>query len=292
MKPLYSFAGLVLCVILASAAVRAAEVRVAVDHLNLRAGPGSQEDVVGQVNRGEVLEAGETEGDWLQVAPPDSVSVWVYGELIRDGAAAADQVLVRGGPGINYREVGRLGKGEKVVARGTSASGEWLKIAPPPGCFLWIGRKYVEPAAAKPWKAPAAGHGGQSDGTAPKAEAPAPPGGLAGATPPPPTVGEKPEEEVPAVLRGKVLARREGQGRIAEQAGTLGPAGLVWRKPSSYRLIQTDPKGHILSACYVIGDESELARLRGKALRVRGREYWLEGVAYPVIVAESLVAPE
>lgn len=266
----------------------AAEVRVAAEHLNLRAAPHAEAEVVGQVARGDILTAGETQGDWLQVVPPPTVVLWVYSELIRDGEAAASKVLVRAGPGINYRDVGQLAKGDKVTVKGASASGEWLRIVPPPGCALWISGKYVEPVGSRAKIEPAAPVPGAPAGRPPKAHA-----GVSADKP-----NEKPVPaedrgtrsiEPPPGLGSARLADRAGQGQTAQYEGVLGGSGFVWRRPTPYRLIQTDTKGHIVSACYVLGDEPYLSTLKGKTLLVYGREYWVQGVQYPVVAAEQII---
>ena len=287
MKPFCRFAmALVLAAPLTTASrTCAAEVRVTADHLNLRASSNAQAEVVGQVVRGDVLVAGETQGEWLQVAPPATIAMWVYGELIREGEAAVAQVLVRAGPGINYRDVGRLEKGDKVTVKGASASGEWLKIASPPGCFMWISAKYVESVV------PRAGKEADTVPAAPQpvTTPPRPPAGTIKQKTASETAGEKPALALPPGLAAERLADRAGQGKTAQYEGVLGGAGLVWRRPSSYRLIKTDLKGHIVSACYVLGDESYLSTVKGKNLLVQGREYWVKGVAYPVVAVEQIV---
>jgi uncharacterized protein YraI len=245
--------------------------------------------VVGEVGRGDVLTAGEAQGDWLAVTPPDTVGVWVFSQLVRDGKASVSPVLVRAGPGINYREVGRLQKGDKVVVKGASASGEWLKIAPPAGCVLWISGKYTEPAAAHP-----TGESGASKTPRVTTAPPKPPAaGSATAKPKEAAVSSpadgKRKVDLPPGLNAAKLADREGQGKLAQYEGVLGSAGWVWNKPSQYRLIKTDEKGHIVSACYVLGDESRLSPLKGRTLVVYGPEYWLQGVSYPVVSAQQIV---
>jgi len=272
-----------------AASVPASEVRITADHLNLRAGPNAQAEVVGQVERGAVLMAGDAQGDWLPITPPNTVVVWVFSQLVRDGEASVSPVLVRAGPGINYREVGRLQKGDKVTVKGASASGEWLKIAPPADCILWINSKYAEPASAHPVSEPVAPKPARVAAAAPKA----PTTGVTTTKPKEPTVSSpadaKRKVDLPSGLSGQKLMDKEGQGKLAQYEGVLGSAGWVWNKPSKYRLIKTDEKGHIVSACYVLGDEAYLSTLKGKTLMVYGPEYWLQGVGYPVVSAQQVI---
>jgi hypothetical protein len=233
----------------------------------------------------------QEEGDWLQVAPPDTVVLWVYSELIRDSQAAVSKVLVRSGPGINYRDVGQLAKGDKVAIKGASASGEWLKIAPPAGCALWISRKYVEPAVSRPATEPSVSSAGLAVAAPASKKMPSLSAGRKDNSAPDMEIATR-NMKIPAALKVEMLVEEKEQGKGVQYEGVLGSAGLVWRKPSKFRLIKTDAKGHIVAACYILGDESYLASLKGKTLLVYGREYWVQGVQYPVVAADQIVPRE
>jgi len=117
-------------------------ITVTSDRVALRARGNIDSEIVHQVSTDTRLTAhGDLTGTWLAVTPPDEVNLWVYGELIRNGMAIS-RAQVRSGPGISYRDVGRLEEGDPVIVRG--AYKEWLKIAPPAGALLWIARKYVQ----------------------------------------------------------------------------------------------------------------------------------------------------
>jgi len=118
------------------------QVTVTGNRVNIRAVADLQGEIVGQVTRGDVLSAtGESQAGMIEIVPPVSVAVWVYGELIRDGEVAASSVRVRSGPGIGFRSVGKLSKGFKVEALATK--GDWLRIVPPPSCRVWISREFL-----------------------------------------------------------------------------------------------------------------------------------------------------
>ncbi|MBT3194025.1 MAG: SH3 domain-containing protein [Verrucomicrobia bacterium] len=132
---------------------------VSASRVNVRAIPDAQGEIVGQVSQGTVLTgSGDQRDGWVGIRPPSEISVWLYGELVRDGVVAAGSVRVRSGPGIGYRPVGTLEKGTKVETLGTK--GDWLRIAPPPACTVWISETFVtggtRTARAKPPAAPAA----------------------------------------------------------------------------------------------------------------------------------------
>ena len=124
------------------------ELEVTGDRVNLRAEPRADAEVVSQVSRGDALFTDKLVGNWIEVVPPESSDLWVYGELVKDGVVAVSKLRVRAGRGINYPAVGRLEKGDKLVVRATVDG--WLKIAPPDGCSLWVSSSYVRPAKADP----------------------------------------------------------------------------------------------------------------------------------------------
>ena len=115
------------------------------DNVNLRAIADGESEVVAQVSHGDILHADKfIAGDWVGVAVPSGVAVWVYAELVRDDVVAVSKLSVRSGPGITYRTVGMLLKGDKVVSHGTLNG--WMKIDAPANCRVWISSKYVESA--------------------------------------------------------------------------------------------------------------------------------------------------
>ncbi len=119
----------------ASAASR--DLTITADSVNLYAGPSDRDDVVGQVRKGTVLSPREgKKGDWIEVAAPDHVSGWVYGELVNEGVVAVSRLRVRSGPGINYAPIARLDQGDHVTVRSTK--GDWLEVAPPEQSSLWV----------------------------------------------------------------------------------------------------------------------------------------------------------
>jgi hypothetical protein len=131
----------------------AEQLSVSAARVNIRAVPDPQGEIVGNVSRGDVVSAtGVRRDGWVEIKPPSAVSVWIYGELVRDGAVAAGSVRVRSGPGIGYRPVGTLSKGTEVETLGTK--GDWLRIAPPSACTVWISDAFVSGGGTRVSQAP------------------------------------------------------------------------------------------------------------------------------------------
>lgn len=123
----------------------AAYVEVTGDKVNLRSAAGMPSDVVGQVNKGDLLELqGSVADPWVKVTPPKSVDLWVSSQYVENGVVVGNRVRVRAGASVNYKDVGIIEKGTKVEVRGKV--GDWTKIAPPSTTSVWITNAYVKAA--------------------------------------------------------------------------------------------------------------------------------------------------
>ncbi len=281
----------------------ASELVVTADRVNLRARPEATSEVVGQVSKGDRLASGgEKVAEWLQVMPPAGADLWVYDELINEGVVAASRVNIRSGPGINYRSIGRLEKGARVTVRDTK--GQWLKIAPVPGCSAWVSEEYVKDAAtavAPPAPVPESRPSPATPPTtptAPRAPTPTPirrpPVPV---SPPAPVVRHSPRGEAPAAPRPVPVATRAPakasinlrlrsnmpQGEAGESTGVIRPSGWDCLRPAKYRLVAPDAKGRARTVCYVLGDDATWRSLVGQRIQVVGRKYWVTGAEYPAM---------
>ena len=283
---------LVICALLAWPAA-AMRLRVAGDHVNLRAKPDSQTEVVGQVNAGdELVGTGTTEGEWTQVVPPVGVDLWIFAALVKSGAVSVNRAQIRSGAGFNYKVVGKLERGARIQTRGQL--GDWLKIAPPAGSTLWVSSKYV--VAVVPKALPKPDPPPKPEPTPPEpppdpppAERPLPPPAhprAGGATPSNASGVET--ITVPSTLQGQTLSDSHAQGARRTFTGILSKTGWVWRSPSAFRLIERDARGRAVTVCYVTGNDAQLKPLLGRELTIVGREFWLTGAAYPAVSAERI----
>ncbi|NLL83599.1 MAG: SH3 domain-containing protein [Lentisphaerae bacterium] len=142
-----------ICLALALAAMRvqAAEYNyrasVKHGHVSLHPLPDKTSEVVATLPFGAVLtilaEHPDDNPQWLQVAPPDEFTLWVYADLIRNSVVLANNVQARCGAGIKHKPLATLQRGDKVEIRGRL--GDWIRIKAPPGTILWVARCEVEP---------------------------------------------------------------------------------------------------------------------------------------------------
>jgi len=274
------------------------KLRVKGNGVCLRARPDGQAYTIAQANRGDILEStGSAEDGWFAVFPPPSTDLWVYGELIRDGVVSVSRLRVRGGPSINYKDVGVLTKGQKVTIRGRHA--EWLKIAPPTQAALWISAQYVTTVDAKPKPKPIPRPKPKpKPGPRPKPR-PKPPALVAPVLVRVPIVKapalvETPRARpvmppLPTSLIGRTLVDSKPQGHSVEYVGVMRPSAPVPRRPSRYRLVRYDAQGRARTICYVIGNDRQLGSITGRTMLVSGREYWIQGVRHSSVAVSQMV---
>lgn len=225
---------------------------------------------------------------WVRIEPPESVSVWVYRELVREGVVQADKVRVRAGAGLNGRPVGTLNKGDRVEVRGTY--GDWLRIKPPPGSDFWVLRDQVEQLAVMPSEG-AGDATGVSPGAAAGLQGVATNGALASLAGGVTNAAAMPLLAVrpPPELSGYALVSAPGQGQRVSLTGLLD-WGTVGAVEAPFCLIEQTAEGETRPVCHLLARTTEAKPLVGAAVTVEGTRWLVKGSELPVIVAESVRA--
>ncbi len=293
--------------------------KVLADRVNLRAGPGLKWETVGQAAVDDVLLVVKIEKEWMKIVPPDDVDMWIYGDLVKQGVVQGASVNIRAGAGINYTVVGKLNKDDDVEVR--EAKGEWLRVAPPKGSYLWISRSLVDldgpPKKIKPVRVPVTPlipvkttvieePVKWAEPVEPKVAKPVPIEPIKQAKPvetaavrPPPLPSDEPmpvktnvsgtsDESKKTGVEGLTIDTSHEQGRTVTYKGALKKASFVWRRPSKLCLVRYD-EGKAATVCYVKGNPETLKPLVGRSMTVHGKEYWVKGVRYPVVVPVRVV---
>jgi len=245
------------------------------DKVNIRARANRSSELVAQVHKGDTLavlerktvQDGAKSMDWLRVTLPPTATCYVSSKLIQDGAAASDEVNVRCGPGANYREVGKLAKGEKVDV--IKAHGEWTQIAPTEHCSGWIAAQFVDVTAAAP-SAPANPTSG-TDTSTPPAVLPVVPVAAPGSTQAQPADNSD-DVHVQYVVKEGVLKTVKDD-----------PSA-----PASYELRTPEVEGRSYRMAYLTTTETNLSRYEDKPVRVYGNQRWQKSDRYPVIAIERI----
>jgi len=272
-------------IVVAARAGNVSKVRVTGQRVNLRAKADLNAEVVGQMSDGDILTAKSFPGEWVEVVPPPGIDLWVHGDFIRDNRVAAKKLHVRGGPGINYSVVGELHRGDTIVRRGDF--GEWLKIEPPSGSSLWVNRALVELLQPEKPKMPAVSTAAKSRVSVKKSassDSVVVSRASARTQAEHKTAGSD-EVEAPDGLKLIPLA---GQGKQVQREGVLRIVGFIIGRPSRYRLVRQRGT-RFETICYVRGNSRQLRSFVGQKLLIRGREYWVKGVDYPVVIPDQIV---
>ncbi len=285
------------------------QVTVSGDSVCLRAGPSEDKEVVFQVNKGQVLQAFHTDGDWMEILPPEECNVWIHKELVNESVVIASKARIRAGPGINFTYIGRVDKGTQLNIRDTK--GEWLKIAPPKGCSLWISSLYAEPVKhdqssdaeaelmtglnAKPVVSNSVVSAAKDEALTDYAKPPMPlpldasihDDGQRPVSVIQPLV-RKSDIPVPAGLPPDSLDPSKEQAANIQYSGFLRKAGIFSSKLTKYRIIKLDIDGRPSTLCYVLGNMDQLSTVIGRNMTIAGPQYWLKSKNYPIVIPETI----
>ncbi len=239
--------------------------KVLKDNVNVRARADKTAEILVQLKKGDSVEVKERKGDWLCIVAPAHTKCFVSAKLIKAGAAISDAVNVRGGPGMNFKEIGKLTKGEKVDVIETK--GEWTQIKPTSNCVGWVAADLVEILPPSPTPAPI-----QVIDTTPIA-APVVPTLLPVPAPPvsaPITVADTHDEvHIQYVVKDGYLAS------IKEL-----------NAPSAYALMTENIMRREYIIAYIDAPANTLSRYDGKHVRILGNQRWKHSERTPVIAVE------
>jgi hypothetical protein len=91
----------------------------------------------------EVRGVSDPASERVMVRPPESLELYIYRDLVKDGRVAVDKSQVRSAPSATARALFSLNRGERVEIRGVY--GDWCRISPPAGLSFWMDRGQTEP---------------------------------------------------------------------------------------------------------------------------------------------------
>ena len=131
------------------------------DNVLVRSGPGSNYYACGRLNRTDRVKVVAARYDiWSQVVPPEGTFSWIAKRYVRRdpadpavGIVTADAVNVRAGsddgnPIHSTTPQLKLDTGGKVTILGQD-DGDYYKIVPPPGAYLWVSTQYTKPLGSE-----------------------------------------------------------------------------------------------------------------------------------------------
>jgi uncharacterized protein YgiM (DUF1202 family) len=245
---------------------------------NVRARPSTTAEVITQLKQGDAVDVIEhksvTEGgktrDWLRIALPATAKCYVASKLLQDGVVTGDAVNIRSGPGTNYRELGKLAKGDRVEVTGTK--GDWTEIKPTENCSAWIAGELVEVQAAAAAEPPASA-------------APAP---IAPEVTTPPVAAPSTSAMPAAPAISIVSTDPDVITRYVVRDGVLRAVAEGAQAPGAYELVTLPVDRLQHRICYVEVPELQIEKYVNKRVRVFGNERWRRGDRWPVLAADRV----
>ena len=127
-------------------------------HLNMRGQAGLKGEVVGHVQKGDMVTVvseitldkhhADEPAQWAKVLLPNAASVWVRSSFIDETnkTVIPKKLNLRGGPGENYSVLGVIERGTPVVV--SSTKGDWSKIETPTNAYAFIAAIYLKQEGA------------------------------------------------------------------------------------------------------------------------------------------------
>ncbi|MCG3147693.1 MAG: hypothetical protein PCFJNLEI_01134 [Verrucomicrobiae bacterium] len=222
------------------------------NNVNVRARADKNAEVIAQLQKGDTVDVRERKGEWLRITAPPQTKCYVASKFVQNGAVTGDAINVRCGPGTNFRDIGKLAKGEQVAV--VETKGEWTQIKPTASCTGWVAAELIEIAEPTPTPAPIQ-----------VSEAPLP----TPVAPPVQVVDESADVHTQYVVKDGILS-------VVKDANAPGP----------YALLTPDLMGRQYIMAYLESGQSNLSRYDGKHVRITGNQRWKRGDRYPVIVLE------
>lgn len=130
-----------------STASAATYVSVKGDNINVRTGPGTDNQVSMELFAGYPLQVLSTQGDWLKVTDYEKDNGWIHKSLVVDG----NTVIVSGSKSVNMRSepttkssiIANVDRG--VVLTKLESRGKWLKLKHSSGLIGWIYKPLLWP---------------------------------------------------------------------------------------------------------------------------------------------------
>lgn len=134
-------------------AVNVVDGRVVKYPLNVRAGAGTNYNIVGKLTKHNPVRIVAVGKNWLKIAAPANCRVWVMEKFIKNNRFTAN-VNLRSGPGVGFERVGSGLKGSQVKIGGKATASGWVPIVPPGNVFFYVGLPAIEADAQSLAKLP------------------------------------------------------------------------------------------------------------------------------------------
>lgn len=284
--------------------------KVAVNAALTRAGAGLNYSVVGEIERGTLLEERGTFGDWTKLAPLPQCFAYITNGYVAAVSPAASSAAPEARPAAPVAEP-LPEKPMEVLPPPPAAEEAKEKSGRPDDegeADLTLETEKEEPAGApEPVGIPAENPAVETGPVAPAPEAVDEP------QPRPPRrtlFGDSRKTEAPEAVRGIVQQQQTeqdrtpvGPGKIpayrlrskTEQAlpgvyaGELSSTPLVGLHPTRFCLVSYDAGRRSKIVAYVYGNSRQLQSMKGETMTVSGAVYWFKETELPTVFAQDIL---
>ena len=254
---------------------------IGANRVNVRAGNSVNYNVVTVLTRGTPVTPLEELEGWLRIAPPEQAHLWIsreFLEVVPDSPAPAADAAAPAPPA--------------PPAPPAQLAADVPLPPSPADTALLSASPDAPPARPAPKPRPSSRVKNRTATPSPDAilaAADSNPAPILPSSPGTPIVS--PSTPVPDVSPREIpppppadlhLVPLDGQGKILEFEGILRAAPLINEAPTHFRVVRwQNNRWQIL--CHVYGEASVFRRLKDEQVRVRGRVYWIQKAAAPVL---------
>lgn len=129
------------------------------ENVPIHCGSGTNFYICGKLKKGDKVKVVSSQFNWSCIVPPPGSFSWIHMRYVsvdpdrpNIGIVTSDGIRVYAGseqrePIHSETLQQKLNRGDEVKFIGTQ-KGDYYKIAPPPGAYLWVSTKYTKPIAA------------------------------------------------------------------------------------------------------------------------------------------------
>ena len=139
----YVLFGLTLCLVCAPHAL-AERITIVANVANIRSGPGTEHDILWNVEKYHPLQVLETKGNWYRFRDFEGDEGWIHKSLtgkVQAVITAKDKCNIRSGPGTKFEILFTVEKG--IPFKVISTKGAWLNIEHADGDKGWLHKSLV-----------------------------------------------------------------------------------------------------------------------------------------------------
>lgn len=127
------------------------------ENVNLRKGPGTDNEVITKLPAGIALQVLSQQNGWFKVSTPKGTVGWITNDFFKVGAASTakarsngpvtatlseSSVNLRKGPNTRFASYGKMAQGTSVEV--LARNGDWLKVRSPRGTIGWIAQDLID----------------------------------------------------------------------------------------------------------------------------------------------------